>query len=324
MRRVLSRLADWTVRQASVCDPRSRPVAVARTILAAAQASVLLFSSDRILFSPRPELPDGIRCNSVRGLSVWCIAGPRPALMLAIRVAAITTLLLIASGYRPRWTCIPHWYIAFSFSASTTVPTGGDTVAQIVTMLLIPVCLGDRRTWQWSRSSAPLQPRWRGASYASLLALRAQISIVYVTAAVSKLAYPQWRDGTAMYNIAFDPSFGMPVTVRRAASVAVGPYPLIALLTWSVVAIELGVAVLALGNLRMRRFGLVLVVALHMGIVVVLGLFSFGLTMIAAVAAAYTGKPLRYGDEQAMATHQADSSPPVAGGMEPAVSLEEV
>ena len=96
-----------------------------------------------------------------------------------------------------------------------TLPNGGENVAQIACMLLIPVCLGDGRIWQWRRSSDPFPPTWRGVLYALLLTVRMQAAIIYTTAAIWKLAYPQWREGSALYDMAFNPNFGFPPGLRR-------------------------------------------------------------------------------------------------------------
>ncbi len=63
-----------------------------------------------------------------------------------------------------------------------------------------------------------------------------------------------------------------------------------AALTWSVLAAELGIAVLVLSPGRGRIYALALAVALHSAIIVVMGLASFGLTMIALVAVS-CGRP---------------------------------
>jgi antimicrobial peptide system SdpB family protein len=252
---------------------------------------VLLFSPDAVLFAYLPDLPSGIRCSGVRSTSLWCIVGSGTHAMLTGRLLAIAVLVAVASGYRPRWTCVPHWYVTFSMASSMTLPNGGDQVAQIVCMLLIPVCLGDRRTWQWRPSAVPLPPTWRGASYAALMTVRAQTSIIYGTAAVSKLRFRRWRDGTALYSIAFDPSYGMPLALRRLVQPAFRSYPLLATMTWAAVAAELAIAALVLCGWRVRRWASALAVPLHIGIAVTMGLVSFGVVMIALVAIAYTGKP---------------------------------
>lgn len=265
-------------------DPRGTALAVARTVLAGAELSVLLFSTDDRLFYPLPGLPQGIRCGGPRALSLWCVTGGHEGLSVS-RAVAVGVLILVAIGYRPRWTCVPHWYVAFSIAESLTLPNGGEEVAQIATMLLIPVCLGDQRVWQWSRPVRPLSLRARGAATATLLVLRLQCAIIYGTAGVSKLLLAPWRKGSALDSVAFDPNFGMPSDVAHLLDSGPG-YVVSHLLTWSVPATELAIAVLVLGGRRMRLGALNLGVALHVGIIALMGLFSFGLVMIATLVVA--------------------------------------
>jgi antimicrobial peptide system SdpB family protein len=280
------------VRAAARCEPRGTPLAIARTGLALAHLSILVFTPEDSLFFPLPRLPDGARCDGPRMLALWCVAGPAPAAREAARILSIMVLLVIASGYRPRWTCIPHWYLTYSLGVSMTLPNGGEQAAQILTMLLIPVCLGDKRTWQWTVPSTPQDASWRGASFAALLTIRTQSSIIYGSAAISKLAVPQWRDGTALYSVAIDPNFGFPIQLDHTEPTAASTLLLTAA-TWSVIGLEISIAVLMLGHRRMRIVGLAMGIILHGAIIFLMGLFSFGVIMIALLAAAYTGGSTR-------------------------------
>jgi antimicrobial peptide system SdpB family protein len=114
---------------------------------------------------------------------------------------------------------------------------------------------------------------------------------VYGTAAVSKLVVPEWRNGTALYNLAYDPYFGIPTAVRGVVEPAFGSIVPVSIATWSVVAMELGIAVLILGGRRARLWALAFGIVLHSAIIVLLGLFSFGLVMISLLAAAYADVP---------------------------------
>src|SRR5207248_6980165 len=129
----------------------------------------------------------GVRCEGIRSLSLWCLTGDTDAGLSIARVVSIAILAVVLSGFSPRWTCIPHWYINFSLAASMSLANGGDKVTQVATMLLIPVCLGDDRRWQWSFPASSLPGRWRGRSFAAHWALRCQVFIIYLIAATSKL-----------------------------------------------------------------------------------------------------------------------------------------
>jgi len=264
-------------------EPRALPLAVIRSIFAVAELIGIIWTPDRALFVHEPGLPDGMRCAGIRGLSLWCVVGPSPGGLIGSRIVATVILVAVISGYRPRWTCVPQWFVTFSMTASVTLPYGADMVAAIATMLLIPVLLGDDRTWHWARPHHPLSPMWRGSAYAAWWALRCQIAIIYFDSAISKITVPQWRDGTAMYTVFVDPNYGLPPVFRHALGPVLSSEIVIGLITWSVISIELGIAVCALAGRRGRRAGVVLAILLHGGIILAVGLVSFGLIMIALV-----------------------------------------
>ena len=161
----LTRLWTMLLRNATDFDPRGRPLAAGRLLLALATLTSVVFTSDAELFSDATAVSGGMRCEGLRSLSLWCLNGDVADSYLAARVITIAVLVLVVIGYRPRWTCIPHWYVTFSLTASMSAINGGDSVAVIATMLMVLLCLGDGRVWQWSRPSEPLPARWRGRSW---------------------------------------------------------------------------------------------------------------------------------------------------------------
>lgn len=262
-------------------EPRGPYLAAGRSLFAAAQAATIIFTSDHDLFSYTRANPTGIHCGGIRNLSVWCITGPEPTALLTSRILSLLVLGLVVSGYRPRWTCILHWYVTFSLGVSIALPNGGEQVARIGTMLLIPVCLGDGRVWQWGPPRGLMPPAWRGASLAALLAARVQVSIIYAEAAVSKILVSEWRDGTAVYSAFFGPTYGMPASLQHLLSPALERYWVVAMLTWGTLVAEMLIALCVLGSSLARRLALAIVILLHSAIIVALGLFSFGVIMIA-------------------------------------------
>jgi antimicrobial peptide system SdpB family protein len=131
------------VSAADATEPRGPALAVGRVLLALAQLATLAFNSDGVLFAQ----PDGMRCDGLGALSMWCLVQGTNHGLLVIRIVSISVLLVVLSGYRPRLTCVPHWYVAFGMIIAMPVANGGDRALQVATLLLIPVCLGDDRTW---------------------------------------------------------------------------------------------------------------------------------------------------------------------------------
>ncbi|MEU4554054.1 sporulation-delaying protein SdpB family protein [Micromonospora violae] len=251
-----------------------------RSLLAAATLSVLGFNPPGILFAPTPADPSGMRCDGVAGAGLWCLVGDSPQSQAVLRWLALVVLAVCVSGWRPSWLCLPQWYITASLAMALPAPSGADYVAQIMAMLLVLLALGDRRRWHWGPPR--LAPHWTGAAAAALLAVRVQLSIVYLAATAAKLAQSEWRDGSALPAALLNPSFGVSDGLACLVRSLVGT-PASAVATWTVLGLEASLGVLVLAPMAYRRLAIALGVALHGVIAVLLGLPVFGLVMIAAV-----------------------------------------
>jgi antimicrobial peptide system SdpB family protein len=274
---------------AEVFEPRGTALTTARSLLALAELTVLLGSSDRILFGAGPGASPSKLCSGIGATSLWCITGTDSHSLLGGRIIAVTILAAVVVGLWPRWLCVPHWYVAFSLATRMTTLNGGEEVAQIVTLLLIPMCLGDSRWCHWQKPDHPMAPAWRGSAYAAHLLLRCQCAIIYLVAALSKLAYSSWRAGTAVPILLNNAQFGLPPGVRSVVEHLLAPARIGAVVTWAVVALEITIATTMLFTTRGRRAGLALAICLHSAIIIAMGLFSFGLVMISLVMAVSGG-----------------------------------
>lgn len=282
-----ARVATRLGHAASTFDPRGASLAVGRTLVAVAQLSVVTFTSDAGFF------PSGVpRCAGLGSLSPWCVAGSSAWGSAAARLVTVLVLALVAVGYRPRLTCIPHWYVTFGLNSAMYFGNGGDQAAVVITLLLIPTCLGDRRRWQWSTPGPPLSADWCGAAYAAHLVLRLQVVLIYGHAVVAKLAEPAWRGGTALHYALQDPTFGAPPAVLSGLEPAWLGGAAILGLTWLTLLTEAALALSPLGNRRVRLAALATGVLLHGFIAAAMGLGSFALIMIGMLTLA-TGPPRR-------------------------------
>ena len=263
-------------------EPRGPVLNAARTLLALGQFVSLALTPDWVLFAGGGVGPTAPNGSGLRALTLWGAASGAGALSLR-RVLALVVLLAVISGYRPRWTCVPHWYVTFSLTTTSAVADDGDSAARILTLLLVPMLLGDLRRWQWSNPATPLDPVWRGRTWAGWLLIRVQVAIIYGQAALSKVADPVWRHGTAMYYWLHGHYWGGPPAWHGWLFPALEHGWFVKPLTWSAVAAELGIAVAVLGPRPARRGAVVVAVALHGSIAVLMGLPTFGATMIAMV-----------------------------------------
>lgn len=262
----------------------SRRVALARTLLATAQLSVLLFTTWDTLFVATGEAGAGPECDGIARAGAYCVLQDTGGTHAAT-VILIVGLLVVLSGFLPRYAGLLHLWLTVSLSSSTTLPDGGESVAQIVVLLLAVVTLADPRTNHWQANrwthSALVPVAWAAGHL-----IRMQLVWIYVYAAVSKTAVTEWQDGTAIYYLTMDPMFG---TSGPLAGVfdTVAYMPLGALaMSWGAIVIEASIALLLLGPARSRPLAFWCAVILHGLFIVMIGLWSFALVMIGAVLAA--------------------------------------
>ena len=279
----------WLLDGAEDFEPRGTVLSVGRSLLAFAQLTVLLASPDRVLFSSTPAASPAQLCSGTNSFTLWCVTGVGVQTHGLGGAVASAILIAVVAGYHPRRLCIPHWYVTFSLAARMTAGNGGENAAEIFSLLLIPLCLGDTRAWHWQRPDRPVDPVWRGAAFAAHLLLRCQILVVYLEAALSKVEYPAWRHGTALRTLLYDPHYGLPPALQPIADAAFAVPGTARAATWGVVTTEIFIALSMLFGLRTRRAGLVAAVCLHCAIIVAMGLVSFGLIMIALLATASGG-----------------------------------
>jgi antimicrobial peptide system SdpB family protein len=288
-------LIGGAVRRRLPSDPPwGRTYALARTLLAVASVLTLAFNSPDMLFVPRPVegVASGVQCElGLAWMGLYCLAGPEH-LQLA-RWAAVAVLLLIATGYRPRLLGIPHWWLTFSFQASAGVVDGGDQLAAILTLLLVPVTLLDGRRSHW----LPPQPAARSplrsfVSWWCYGLVRVQVAVVYFHAAVGKTQVQEWVDGTALYYWMLHPDFGAPGWLRPMVR-AVVLSPVVAPLAWGVIILEFMLAAALMAKDRYRPWLLAAGLLLHLGIMLVHGLVTFSLVMFAALLLYLPPRPAR-------------------------------
>lgn len=260
--------------------PWTNVYGAARSLLALGTCLTLLFNEPTTLFRPAAGVLMAPHCDGAATLSVFCWS---PSLAVG-RWASIGILILVMSGWRPMVTGLPHWWVSFGFQSSAITLDGGDHVTAVLTLLLLPVCLTDRRVWHWTRSSEDeIRIARRLVAWSALWVVRLQVAGIYFHAAIGKLAVAEWADGTALYYWLTDPAFGAPAWLRPLLNpVLVNPWG-VTLLTWG----SIGLEVFLFMALVMPRdrwcIPLALGLAFHFTIAIVQGLGSFGIAMSAAL-----------------------------------------
>jgi len=260
---------------------------LARTLLAAGTLGTLVFTDPTALMSP---LASGVvppTCAGVTQAGLWCVT---PNLGLG-RWISVGILLIVASGWRPRLTAIPHWYVSWSLIANATVQDGGDQITTVLTLLLIPICLADSRRWHWAPSTLEVSTLDLDAApgirqivgRTGLLLIQIQVAVIYLHSSIAKMGVPEWADGTAMYYWSRHPTFGAPGWLRPVMDLITdSPYGVTAI-TWGSVALEFALAIAIFLGPQAKRVLLGAGLLFHASIAVQMGLVSFLAAMSAAL-----------------------------------------
>jgi antimicrobial peptide system SdpB family protein len=282
---VLTTLGQVALRHAG--NPFTNVYGLARTALAVGTAGTMLFTKAADLFPSPTGIATGM-ADCAAPLARWSAFCVLPAYSLdTIRLVAVVVLIVVATGFRPRLTGIPHWWISFSFmtSAPVSVIEGGDHVAGVLTLLLVPVTLNDNRRWHWSPSEGAVHASTTGEAIArliawtSLFAIRLQVAGIYFQSAVAKLFVYEWREGSALYYWFNQPIFPTP---DWAKALAAQPF-LGRAATWGTIALELALCLGLVAPRFVRSRLLVVGVLFHVMIAGLFGLLSFGFAMAGAL-----------------------------------------
>ncbi|MDB4951462.1 MAG: hypothetical protein JWM27_4111 [Gemmatimonadetes bacterium] len=281
---MLTRLGRWAWKR-SDADPWTNVYGVARSLLAVGTLLTLAFNAPAWIFHPVAGLARVPVCYGVARAGLFCqlpFAHLQPARWLAVAILAV-----VASGWRPRWTGIAHWWVAFSLFTSGTLVDGGDQVTGVLTLLLIPVTLGDARAWHWDPPAAGAPSAtgraMRLVAWSCLLVARIQVAAIYFHAAIGKFRVEEWTDGTVLYYWLTDPVHGMPPWFRWALLPVLTSGIGVALLTWSVLVLETVLFMALVMERRWWRLLLPVGLAFHLGIALLHGLVSFAFAMWAAL-----------------------------------------
>ncbi|TQK98406.1 antimicrobial peptide system SdpB family protein [Streptomyces puniciscabiei] len=275
------------VTQRPVPLPWTNVYGLARTLVALGTAGTLAASSAETLFRPVATIGDYPLCTSTTAASVFCLASHNYTHLTWIKWACVLVLLVVASGWRPRFTALPHAYINYSVFSGIAIADGGDQVALILSVLFVLPAIGDKRRWHWEpQQQAPgsrIAPVLALLGTSALITVRLQMVVIYFQAAVAKLPHAEWQDGTAMWywgsNLDFGPAPWLNTLIAPIIATPLG----VALMTWAPLAIELSLAVCLLLPQRQRWWVMSAGLVFHLSIALIMGLWSFALAMAGGI-----------------------------------------
>ena len=254
---------------------------VSRTLFALGTFLTLVFVDEKVMFKSglRPHWNNQIVPinpynifeivpDAYTTLTKWIICG---------------VLLIIASGWRPRITCIIHWYISACFLNAALDIEGGDQITSNATLLLIPILLLDNRKWHWQIPALPrADTRTKVKNIISnsiFYLLKLQVCIIYFHSAIGKLNVGQWINGTAPYYWFNHPVFGMNNWLKPILNPILTNGYAAFIISWSIIIFELLMASSIFIQKKYYKKLFLVAIFFHFFIIIIHGLVSFFFAM---------------------------------------------
>jgi hypothetical protein len=229
--------------------------------------------------------PEGYRAHTglkSSVLSLYRLSETTAWFEVVFHAGLVVALAFAIFGGRP--LAFVHGVFLWSiYQRNPSFLEGGDNFARIAIILLAFTISnayfapGAAARRQRLRTRPP--GSWSATAHNTAVVLLVfQISLVYLTAGLWKVASLDWRSGTALWSISQleDWAFAPVLTSLYRSAVVVG------VLTYAVVALEVGFVPLLLTRLRIPV--VLATAAMHVGIAATMGLVGFAISMCAGLA----------------------------------------
>jgi antimicrobial peptide system SdpB family protein len=250
---------------------------ISRSLLALGLLITLLFNPIEMLFSE--ELIE-ISRNKVflYDLNLFNLFGFK--YLFWAKLIACLILILVILGVYPIFTGVLHWWVSYSFFTGSLIVEGGDQVMSILTFLLIPITLLDKRKNHWN-SSVSQSNFSLYIGYIFIIFIKIQASVLYLQAGIDKIYKTiEWKNGTAIYYWFNDEIFGMPDFMLGVVNTILSHSVVIFLLNWFVIVFEILMSYMIIAPQKIKSLFFKGAVFFHFCIVIFHGLPTFFLSMV--------------------------------------------
>ena len=250
-----------------------------RSMLALCTLVNILFSKNNYVFL---GLPSKFDYSNIEYYNIFYIFKDN---LIFAKIISIIILISVLSGYFPRITAALHWWVTYSFFTSSFTVEGGDQVASILTFLLIPILLLDKRKNHWQEDFHYHSFYSKTIAFFVYSLIILQISIIYFNASIGKLNVEEWANGTAVYYWLNDTVFGLNYTLLKMINPLLKSPIFVTILTWGAIGIELALA-FAIFGLKQKKLSIIFVsigFLLHLSFAICFGLISFFFAMFGAL-----------------------------------------
>ncbi len=246
-----------------------------------------------LLWGPNGFWPHERFVRDLELFSVWQIS-PNLAVFEILYGAGIVIALLYGMGLWPRLMGLLHWVMIWSLQErNPLLGDGGDNIMRIVLLFLIFANTGAHFSPHAGRGGA--RSNFLGevravAHNVSILLIVIQLAFLYMSTGLYKAMGELWQNGTALYYILRVRDFSWPGVAEYVYRTPI----LVVLGTYSTVLFEVTFAPLLLN--RWTRYLMILAgMAFHTGIALVMGLVTFGWSMLSIYPLLVTDDEYRRG-----------------------------
>ena len=202
------------------------------------------------------------------------------------KAISMVILALAFIGWRPRYTCILHWWVVWSFATKAIVQDGGDQISQVLTMLLIPICLTDSRRWHWEKERTPtkdFEKHFSIIAWFAMILIALQISVLYFQAATAKFNVEEWANGTSMFYWIQNPIFGISKQLSDLLMPLFANAIIVTITTYGALLLEILLFMAIAMKPSQQSVLMWMGIAFHLAILILFGLVSFFFAMSAAL-----------------------------------------
>ncbi len=266
-----NQLKNFTIKNV----PYTNVIGLARSIIALGTLLTLLFNPIDNLFikniSGEYLINPLLKEDATTKINLFLIFDYQNVLIA--KWLAIVILIIVISGYYQKITSILHWWISYSFFHASAIIDGGDQIASILTLFLIPICFFDNRKNHWE-SKKQSQKVSDLISIFFLYVSHLQMAIIYFHAAVGKFSHNEWSDGTAIYYWLNHSYFGLPQHFMFLNNFLENSY-FVSFLTYGVLLLELALFLALFAGKKYKIILLYLAIFFHIFIIIFMGIFSF-------------------------------------------------
>ena len=254
-------------------------VGFARSLLAVGLILTLIFNNINVLIPA--DYVAALDHGSMRFHSnFFFILGPSHLNMT--RLLAVSVLMLVISGYYMQVTSILHCWITTSFVMIRPAYLGGDNINMLLTLLLIPVCIFDKRKNHWDKY-IPENNSIYFVQNLFLSFIKIQVAFIYLDSVFLKLHIKEWRDGSVIYYWFNHNFFGLSTPFSNALKPLFERLPLSIGIAWGTLLFEASMAFALLFPGKVKRGLLKCGIIFHFLILLIHGFALLFFAMSAAL-----------------------------------------